>query len=372
MKHISYFISSRIAHYCLAPSGRARAVRGSILPFFLRTALAVLTVVPAWSQQFSPSRLAPAAEYSAGMDGYSLIVFQEGNIVLEEYSNGSSLDTPQRIASITKNLWGLLALAAVQDDILDLDEKVSDTIREWRSIPGKNAITVRDLLSMVSGLDPGFKELYLRTPVAAPRTAIMLPVRDAPPGSAFQYGPANMETFGELLKRKLKIRHTAPIEYLEKRILGPLGVTYGDWKTDKSGNPAMSGGVKMRARDLLHLGMFVLQHGKWEESQVISPGLFASIRGTYVNPMYGLTFWLNKDAEFSRARELNVEEVLEARERFEDWQGGCISKSAPPDMITMLGSGNQRVYVVPSLDLVIVRQGNGRRFLDREFWRLLR
>ncbi len=349
-------------------TGAERKVR-AVIPALI----AVMTaVVPAWSQHLmSPSRLASAAEYSAARDGCSLIVFQRGKLVLEEYSNGSSTDTPHRIASITKNLWGLLALAAVHDRILDLDEKVSDTVREWRTTGGKNAITVRDLLSMVSGLDPGFKELYFRKPVAAPRTAIMLPMRDAPPGSAFQYGPANMEAFGELLKRKLKPRGISPLEYLEKRILAPVGISYDDWKTDRSGNPAMSGGAKMRARDLLRLGMFILQHGKWEESQLIGSPLFASIRGTYANPMYGLTFWLNKEAGFSRARELDIEEILEAKERFEDWQGGCISKSAPADMITMLGSGNQRVYVVPSLGLVIVRQGNGRTFLDREFWRLL-
>ena len=220
-------------------------------------------------------------------------------------------------------------------------------------------------------MQPGFKEIYLHKPWDAPRTAVSLPIME-PPGAAFQYGPANMEIFGELLKRILKPHRLTPLQYLQERLLRPLGIEYGEWKTDRSGNPQMSAGVKMRAHDLLRLGRLVLARGNWEGKQLISSDLFTqALRGSYANPMYGMTFWYNDTMPRSASYEVNVEQALESPERFDAWEGACLAKAAPRDLLAMIGSGNQRVYVVPSHNLVVVRQGYGTQFSDGEFWKLL-
>jgi hypothetical protein len=58
-------------------------------------------------------------------------------------------------------------------------------------------------------------------------------------------------------------------------------------------------------------------------------------------------------------------------EQFDGWGRACLSKAAPPDLLATVGSWNQRVYVSPSLDLVVVRQGGGTEFSDRDFLALL-
>ena len=312
-----------------------------------------------------------AEEYSRTHDGYALMVMRNDTILLERYANGASEETPQRIASIVKNLWGVVTIAAIEDRLLDFDEKLSRVIHEWEPEAVKKQITVRQLLSMISGMAPGFKELYLKTPRDAPHTALKLPAVAAP-GNEFQYGPANMEILGEVFKRVLAATHRTPLQYLEQRLLGPLGIRYAEWKTDLNKNPRMSAGVKMRARDLLTLGRLVLHRGSVDGNRIVEAGRFdEALGGTWPNPMYGMTFWYNTNAASPGSLEINVEEVLEQKEPFTGWRNACIAHAAPRDLIAMIGSGNQRVYVVPSLDMVLVRQGFGTSFSDAEFWRVL-
>ena len=55
----------------------------------------------------------------------------------------------------------------------------------------------------------------------------------------------------------------------------------------------------------------------------------------------------------------------------QDWQDACLCRDAPRDLVACIGSGYQRLYVIPSLDLIVVRHGGGSRFSDGRFLRLL-
>jgi CubicO group peptidase (beta-lactamase class C family) len=90
------------------------------------------------------------------------------------------------------------------------------------------------------------------------------------------------------------------------------------------------------------------------------------VSGTEANRMYALGFWLNRGS-----REIDVESALGREQSAEFWREGCVSRSAPPDLLTMVGARGQRVYAVPSRDLVVIRLGDGRGFSDAEFLRRL-
>jgi hypothetical protein len=70
---------------------------------------------------------------------------------------------------------------------------------------------------------------------------------------------------------------------------------------------------------------------------------------------------------------LDVEETLEIEPLPEDWGRACLSKQAPPDLVCSLGSNFQRLYIVPSMSLVVVHQGKkgARGFRDAEFLGIL-
>jgi hypothetical protein len=72
------------------------------------------------------------------------------------------------------------------------------------------------------------------------------------------------------------------------------------------------------------------------------------------------------------AREVDVEKMLNLSWKRQDWQATCLSREAPRDMIAAIGSGYQRMFIVPSMNVIVVRQGrDDGRFSDAHFLSLL-
>jgi hypothetical protein len=114
----------------------------------------------------------------------------------------------------------------------------------------------------------------------------------------------------------------------------------------------------------------ILNHGSYNGRRIVPANLLReSFSGSAANPAYGLAFWLNTQAP--RGAEVDVEKELDLPWERARWHGVCISRTAPADMVVGLGSGYQRLFVIPSMDAVIVRQGRDAKFSDAHFLRLL-
>ena len=309
-----------------------------------------------------PAAVRKAAEYSAKHRGTSFLAIQNGKTLLEQYPGPVTRETPQRIYSGTKAFWNLAALAAVDDGILDLDERVAATISSWQKDPRKSRITIRQLLDFSCGLAPGFGlqvNEYGDRDKAALRLSIV-----AEPGKAFIYGPAALQVFHQVLKQKLGKK--TPTEYLERRVLQRLRLGPQRYLDDRAGNPLLAAGFILTARQWAKIGQLVLDRGR----PVVRPETLAqSWRGSAANRAFSLGWWSNRAAP--RGREFDFEEMLHPAWSQQDWHGACLCRAAPPDLVACIGSGYQRLYAIPSLDLVVVRQGNGGRFSDAQFLRLL-
>jgi hypothetical protein len=77
---------------------------------------------------------------------------------------------------------------------------------------------------------------------------------------------------------------------------------------------------------------------------------------------------LNQEA--SSGREADMERMLDLPWQSAQWTDICICKDAPADMVVALGSGYQRLFIIPSLSATIVRQGSNAKFSDAHFLRL--
>ena len=307
-----------------------------------------------------------AATYSESRRGVSILVIQNGRTILEHYANGGSASGRWPIFSGTKSFWGIAALAAVHNGLFRLDDLVSDTITEWKSDPRKSQITVRQLLSQTDGIEAASR---LQRPSIRDRNtmAIRLP-SIAEPGSAFIYGPSHIQIFSELLRRRLKGRST--IAYFEDHVSDRLGLHRLNYKKDSLGNPLPATGFELTAREWARLGELVLGSGNYHGRQIVpAPLLREAFTGSQVNPSYGLTFWLNQQAP--NGREADMERMLDLPWQNAQWSNVCICKDAPADMVVALGSGYQRLFVIPSLKAIIVRQGSNARFSDAHFLRLV-
>jgi len=298
-----------------------------------------------------------------------MLVEQSGRTIFEHYANGGSPGTRWPIFSGTKSFWGVAALVAAQQGLFRLDDRVADTITEWKNpveAGRRSEITIRQLLSQSDGIE-GESQLHRasirdRNAVAI-RSSIL-----AAPGTRFIYGPSHLQIFSELLRRKLDGRST--ISYLQDNVLSLLGLTSLEFKKDARGRPLPASGFELTAREWARLGELILGRGNYHGRQVVSAALLRqAFLGTSANPSYGLTFWLNRQAP--NAREIDIEKMLDLPWQHESWINICICKDAPPDMVVALGSNYQRLFIIPSMNALIVRQGSNAKFSDAHFLRLV-
>ena len=285
-----------------------------------------------------------AAAYSGRHNGSAIVVVSGGEVVFEEYARGAGAQEPHRLASGTKSFWGVVAMAAVEDGLLTLDEIVADTLVEWQDDPSKSRIRVRHLLDFTSGLDPAVR-LLRGDPKSDDKFKLVLGVRSLDtPGNSFAYGPSHLFAFGAFLQRKLKAagRLSDPVVYLKERILDPIGMRVGHWTRDAAGNPIMPAGAYVAPLEWAKFGELLNKKGAWKGRQIVASNLISQVfEGSRANAAYGLTLWLNQDG--------------------------------PHDLAMAAGAGKQRLYVIPSRDLVIVRQGESRGdgWSDNEFLSLV-
>ena len=304
-----------------------------------------------------PAAVSAAAEYSARHRGVSFLAIQDGRTLLEQNAK-----TPHRIYSGTKAFWDLTALAAAEDGLLNLDERVAKTIASWRSDPRKGQVTIRQLLDFDSGLEPQF---FLHETQSGDRDATARRARMvAEPGRAFIYGPAALQVFHQVLKEKL--RGDSPTHYLERRVLHRLGLGSQRYLEDRASNPLLATGWILTARQWAKLGRVVVANG----APVISrSSLEQCWRGTSANRAFSLGWWNNRAAP--NGREFDFEQMLIPKWQNQDWRDACLCRDAPSDLVACIGSEGQRLYVIPSLQLIVVRQANGGSFSDAYFLRLL-
>src|SRR4051794_15593812 len=313
--------------------------------------LATFATSPVASAEINASDFASAAKYSESRRGTAVLVMQNGRTIFEDYANGGSATRRWPIFSGTKSFWGIAAVAALQHGLLRLDDPVSDTITEWKSDPRKSQITIRQLLSQTDGIE-GASHLQRHSIRDRNEMAIALP-SVAEPGSAFVYGPSHLQIFSELLRRKIRGRNV--ISYFETHVSNRLGLHDLQYKKDARGNPLPATGFELTAREWARLGELVIGGGNYHRHQIVRPSVLReAFVGSQVNPAYGLTFWLNQQAP--NGREADMERMLDLPWQNAQWSGICICKDAPADMVVALGSHYQRLFIIPSMNVVIVRQ----------------
>ncbi len=288
------------------------------------------------------------ARYSERRGGVALRILQEGQVIFESYQDGYTPDTPHPLASGTKSFTCAYAALAEAEGILTLNDLAADTLFEWRSDPRKSQITIQDLLSLSSGLEdnPAFSPFRIARLDADQLALEATPQFD--PGQEFIYGFTNFQAFALLVKRQTNLD---PIDYLEQRLFQPLGFTSLSWQRDAQGQPQMAGGAQLSARDWGKYGQLFLDNGVWQGQQLLDPALIQRCH-TYTNPAflgYGLTWWVN--VPYGDSYTPGVDQVPP------DGLGtdGQLAPSAPDDLYVAAGLGRQRLYVIPSQDLVIVR-----------------
>lgn len=328
-------------------------------------AIAMALAPPAAPTPAERARFDEAARYSESHGGLALLVMKDGQVVFERYAEGSSPEKGHQLASGTKSFWGPLAAVAARDGLLSLDETVADTLTEWKDDPRKARITVRDLLSFSSGLESP-RRLWAERGRNLYTFTLGLPAVEEP-GRRFTYSEVHLYAFAEFLNRKLATRAAASggsgiaetaHAYLERTLLEPLGLAGGRWQRDASGRPAMGAGAVLTAREWAAWGELVRNRGAFGDRQLVpAEGIDACLASSAANPAYGLTWWLNRPSGVGTASTADGAGARRMRSSDRVSTRGIVPGRVP-DLAMAAGAGQQRLYVVPSERMVIVRFAN--------------
>ncbi|MCE0523258.1 MAG: beta-lactamase family protein [Methylacidiphilales bacterium] len=323
---------------------------------FFALILVLAWTAPLAGDEITAANFAKAAKYSRTHGGLALRVEQGGAVIHEDYAPGFSASTPHKIYSGTKSFVAVGAAIAMQEGLLTLNEKASDTLTEWRG-DRRRAITLNELLSHTSGLDPDGDLIYpARDQLAA---AVGVHLID-PPGTRFHYGAVGYQAFGEILKRKLRPRGENVEDWLRDKVFDPLDIDIAAWTHDGAGNPLLHSGLSLSAKEWARFGEFInrVSLGR-REKPITGPSLALLLAGHRANPAYGMGFWLNRPPPVPRLQPITDLQLA--------IDGDQLYPGGPKDLVAAIGSEKQRLYMIPSLDLVVVRFGRETAFSDGDF-----
>lgn len=299
-------------------------------------------------EAFDEQRLTKAVDYAAQMQSVALLIYKDGALQYEKYWPGFSADTRTNPNSMHKAVLTLLVGAAIDDGYIDsLDAPVSRWIEEWRG-DARSAITVRELLQMSSGLEiPIFgtwKSARILFGSNLERGVLELTAAK-PHGSNFEYNNASTQVLVTVLERATGKRYA---EYLSSRLWQRLGAADASlWMDRAGGQPRGFCCLFATARDWLRVGRLILEGGRVNgESLVSESWVTQMLTPSARNPQFGLNLWLGSPVGTTE-RVYNLYTIKAFHSE----------PFAAADIAYIDGFGGQRVYIVPSRNLVIVRTG---------------
>ena len=199
---------------------------------------------------------------------YGLLVVKDGEVVVEEYFKGKTKDDHYHLRSITKNFTSALTGIAIHEGLLDsLDMSITSHFSELD--PSKDAVTVRHLLNMSSGLQWDetnevipLIEHQIQVPVTNYLSRSMV---DAP-GSTFNYSSVSPHVVAAMISERTNSTLKA---YAQSKLLESLAIDDIKWEKDPQGNEWGGFGLQLLPEDLVKFGQVYLNGGVWEGEQIV-------------------------------------------------------------------------------------------------------
>ncbi len=277
-------------------------------------------------------------DYLIEKNSKSFMILVNGRIVMEEYFDGHSTSATWQWNSAGKTLVAATTGIAEQEGLIDINTKASQYLGAgWTSAPieKENLITSRHLLTMTSGLNDS-SELVIKYNLTY--------MADA--GTRWSYH----NVFQKLMDVVAEASDEAFEDYFNEKIKNKIGMD-GYWDEGLIFTIYNS-----NTRSMARFGLLAQNKGKWKDEQIVNETYFNESINTSqdINPSYGYLWWLNGKSSFMIPGEQTV-------------YTGPLIPNAPADMYAAMGAEDQRIYVIPSKNMVIIRMGNASDPLNPSF-----
>lgn len=291
-----------------------------------------------------PALLEQACDYALNFDGngdgtpdmntQGVVIVRGGALVHECYASDKGPSDYGTSWSAAKSFTSTLIGIAIDEGLIEsVDVPMSTFFPEWAN-DERREITLRDVLWMQSGLD--FTEEYvdvsseivqLFNAADANQFVRDLPVR-APAGSNWYYSSGDTQLLGAVIETVTKMPAG---DYAQAKIFDPIGMDAAQWWKDGSGHTAAYCCLDAPTRQYAKFGLLALREGNWDGTQVVSSDWIREATQTTApnNPGYAYQWWTQ----------------------------GSLKEDIPqyPDLYWADGLDQQKIYVIPSLDLVVAK-----------------
>lgn len=243
---------------------------------------------------------------NSGLDYDGLVVVHKGVIVAEKYYYIYKDSTLHETYSVTKGvISALVGIALKQGCIKNIDDPVLSYFpdREFMNLDDqKEELTIRDFLTMSSGLAYDPDEMY-----ASPdwvQYTLDEPLI-YPPGDTWFYSNGGPQVLSGLISQACEMD---TVEFADRYLFGPLGITDYEWQRSLNGNPNGSWGLELTPRDMAKFGYLYLQNGVWEGEQILPPDWVELSSRPYHrvpdplepwNLYYGFLWWIHGDGFYA-------------------------------------------------------------------------
>jgi CubicO group peptidase (beta-lactamase class C family) len=273
--------------------------------------------------------------YLLSKDTKAFIILKNGKIVTEKYFGTFTTDSLWYWASAGKTMTGFLVGIAQQEGLIHINDLSSKYLGTgWTSAPlaKENLITIKNQLTMTTGLDDGVSDPDCTLPGCL--------VFKANAGTRWAYHNAAYTLLDGVVEKASGLSYNS---YFQQKIRDRIGMN-GTWvKTPNSNNIYYS-----NARSMARFGLLMLNKGTWDNTPILSDTNYFNNQvntSQNINQSYGYLTWLNGKSSSMLPQSQIVFPV-------------SIIPNAPTDLYAALGKNDQKIYVVPSQKLVIIRMGN--------------
>ncbi|WP_289045048.1 serine hydrolase [uncultured Olleya sp.] len=279
--------------------------------------------------QWNTSALTELSDFLNSSNTKSFIILHKGKMAWEAYFNDHTETSGWYWASAGKTLTTTVTGIAQDQGLLDINNKVSDYLGTgWTNITidKENLITCTNLLSMTSGLDDTLGDSV------APEN--LQYVADANNRWAYH------NVYVKLQDVIATVSNQSWSDYFDENLKNKIGMS-GSWFNLDDLSVYWS-----NTRSMARFGLMIYANGEWDNTQIVSESFLNEATNTSqsINKSYGYLWWLNGKSSFH---------LPQTQFEFP----GELIPNGPSDMYCALGKNDQKIYIVPSKDLVIVRMG---------------
>jgi CubicO group peptidase (beta-lactamase class C family) len=304
---------------------------------------------------FDRSRLCGLADRLREADDvHSIVVARHGRLAFEQYFAGYDepwgyddkryeFDAKMKhdMRSVSKSIVSLLTGIAIDRRLIDgVDASALQFFPEMASVAaeGWGSVRLRDLLTMSSGIawdenrawtDPNNDEPHLGSEADPLRYVFSKPII-ATPGTRWNYNGGGVDLLGAIIARQSGQSLNA---FARQALFAPLGITDFEWQSYRNGKVSAAAGLRLRPRDATKIGQLVLNKGVWQGVRIVPAD------------------WIEQSV-VPRFQALGYFGGLFFYGRFW-WLGRTLSGGQEVPWISAMGQGGQRIFIVPSLDLVV-------------------